>query len=394
MTMLVSWITWAGVLYIFLILLKLLHMNLLLVWVLKREPRLADGESCKEPDSLPLVTVIVSAKDEESHIEEAAKSILASDHSSIRLILIDDRSTDRTLEIIESLARQDSRVTVLTVRELPQGWTGKTHAICMAADQAPGEILLFTDADTVFRPDAISRALRFFLASDLDMMSLVPGFTTRGFLEDAVYPHLALGLSYFYPLTEVNDTTKSAAMASGCFIMISKTAYRQVGTWETFRTQLTEDVAIAKAVKARGLKMGLMRGGDLVCTKPFDTLSEVCSFWQRTYYGALEQSIPKIVQLIFNYVSLVLLILLFAFSGALLLAGTAATPIQWLFVASTFGMAAIIVPYSLFIKLEHGNWLYGLMAPVGIFVGAWVAVNTLGTVVMDRGIQWRGSLYR
>ncbi len=392
--MLATWVAWAGVFFVFLVLLELLHMNLLLVWVLKREPRLANRTSGKMPNPLPLVTVIISAKDEERHIEEAARSILASDHASIQLILVDDRSTDRTLEIMEDLARQDSRITVLSVQELPPGWTGKTHAVFLGTHQASGEILLFTDADTVFRPDAISRALRHFLTNGLDMMSLIPGFTDRGLLEDAVHPHLALGLSYFYPLTEVNDATKPAAMASGCFIMITKRAYREVGTWETFRSQVTEDVALAKAVKAKGLKMGLMRGGDLVRTRPFATLSEVCRFWERTYYGALEQSIPKMVRLVFNYVSLVLLTLFFVFSGVLLLFGTDTAPINGLFAMSTLAMAAVIIPYSVFIRLEHGNWLYGLLAPVGIFVGAWVAVSTLGTVVMDKGIQWRGSLYR
>jgi chlorobactene glucosyltransferase len=394
MGMSVTWITWAGVVFALLVLLKLLHMNLLLVWVLKREPRLAERISGKAPNPLPAVTVIISAKDEESHIEEAARSILSSDHSSIQLILVDDRSVDRTHEIMENLARQDQRVTVLSILDLPQGWTGKTHAVFLATDHASGEILLFTDADTVFRRDAISQALKFFLVNNLDMLSLVPGFTERGFLEDAVHPHMALGLSYFYPLTEVNDSTKSAAMASGCFIMMTRPAYREVGTWERFRSQLTEDVALAKEVKAKGLKMGLMRGGDLVCTRPFTSLSEVCRFWKRTYYGALEQSIPKMVQLVFNYASLALLIILFLLSGALLLAGMVTTPIAWLFVISTLAMAAVIIPYSLFIRLERGNWMYGLMAPVGIFVGAWVAVDTLGTVVMDRGIHWRGSLYR
>ncbi|MGO9569095.1 MAG: glycosyltransferase [Desulfomonilaceae bacterium] len=392
--MLATWVGWAGAFFVFLVLLELLHMNLLLVWVLKREPHLTDRISGTVPNPLPLVTVIISAKDEERHIEEAARSILASDHSSIQLILVDDRSTDRTLEIIEDLARQDQRITVLSVQELPQGWTGKTHAVFLGTNHASGEILLFSDADTVFRPDAISRALRFFLANDLDMISLIPGFTDRGFLEDAIHPHLALGLSYFYPLTDVNDSTKPAAMASGCFIMINKPAYLKVGTWETFKSQLTEDVALAKAVKAKGLKMGLMRGEDMVRTRPFKTLSEVCSFWERTYYGALERSIPKMARLVFNYFSLALVTLFFVFSGVILLAGRVSPPIDALFIMSTLAMAAVIVPYSVFLRLEHGNRLYGLMAPVGIFVGAWVAVNTLGTVVMNKGIQWRGSLYR
>ncbi len=392
--MLATWVAWAGVIFVLLVLIQLLRMNLLLVWVLRREPCLADGISGNVPNPLPSVTVIISAKDEEQNIGEAVRSILASDHCSIRLVLVDDRSTDRTLEIMREMARLDRRITVLSIQELPAGWTGKTHAVFLAADHAPGEILLFSDADTVFRPDAISRALKFFLGNDFDMMSLLPGFTARGILEDAIYPHLALGLSYFYPLTEVNDSTKPAAMASGCFIMISRSAYREVGTWATFKSQLTEDVALAKAVKAKGLKMGLMRGGDLVLTRPFETLSGVCTFWKRTYYGALEQSISKMVRLIINYVSLVLLTLSFVCSGALLLAGIVSSPIPWLFVLSTLAMAAVIIPYSYFLRLERGNWLYGLMAPVGIFVGAWVAVNTLGTVIMDKGIQWRGSLYR
>lgn len=392
--MLATWVAWAGVFFVLLVLIQLLRMNLLLVWVLKKEPCLADGANRDVPTPLPSVTVIISAKDEEHNIEEAVKSILASDHRSIRLVIVDDRSTDRTLEIMKEMAGQDKRITVLSVQELPEGWTGKTHAVCLAADCASGEILLFSDADTVFRPDAISRALRFFLAHDLDMMSLLPGFTARGVLEDAIYPHLALGLSYFYPLTEVNDSTKPAAMASGCFIMISRSAYREVGTWATFKSQLTEDVALAKAIKAKGLKMGLMRGGDLILTRPFETLSGVCTFWKRTYYGALEQSIPKMVRLIINYLSLVLLTLSFVFSGALLLAGIVSSPVPLLFVMSSLAMAAVIIPYSFFLKLERGNWLYGLMAPVGIFVGAWVAVNTLGTVIMDKGIYWRGSLYR
>lgn len=154
--MLATWVAWAGVIFVLLVLIQLLRMNLLLVWVLRREPCLADGISGNVPNPLPSVTVIISAKDEEQNIGEAVRSILASDHCSIRLVLVDDRSTDRTLEIMREMARLDRRITVLSIQELPAGWTGKTHAVFLAADHAPGEILLFSDADTVFRPDAIS----------------------------------------------------------------------------------------------------------------------------------------------------------------------------------------------------------------------------------------------
>ncbi len=263
-----------------------------------------------------------------------------------------------------------------------------------ASRQASGEVFLFTDADAVMKPKTLSRALNYFVTNELDMLSLLPGFTRRGFIEDAVYTHMALGIAYFYPLSEVNDPRKPAGLASGCFIMMNAKMYGEIGTWERFRTELTEDVALSKAVKARGGKLCVLRAGDMICTRPFERMSDVCRFWKRTFYGGLEKSVPKLLRLTTNYLVLSLLSALFLGSGAVWLNGGATLPVTVLFVLSALAVTAMIVPLIIFIRQERGHWPYGLTVPVGTLIGAWVALTTAVTIIADEGIRWRGSLYK
>jgi chlorobactene glucosyltransferase len=388
-----NWLEWVGVGFVFLVLIELLRLNVMLYKVLKEETSLPDFTGALE-DPLPLVTIVIPAKDEERNIERTVRSILASDHERLQLVLVDDRSHDRTREIIDQWAKVDLRIKVLSIKNLPDGWTGKTHAMYQAAELATGDILLFSDADTVLTRQALSRTLRFFMREQLDVLCLLPGFTKRRFTEDVVYPHLALGFSYFHPISEVNDPEKPTAMASGCFIMIGKQAYQQVGTWKRFRHEITEDVAFSRAVKAAGLKLRLLRGAELVRTAPFGGIGAVCRFWKRTFYGGFEKSIPKILRLLMNYTVLTALSAIFFCATTAWMFATPSNAVTVLFVISGLAMAAAIVPTCIVIKQEGGSWIGGLATPLGCLISAWVALSTLVTVATDRGIQWRGTRYK
>ncbi|MDQ7781848.1 MAG: glycosyltransferase family 2 protein [Desulfomonilaceae bacterium] len=388
------WIVWTGVVFSLLVLAALIHLNFMLIRTLRNEKRLEDFAAPALPDLPPLVSIVVPAKDEAATVEGTVRSILESEYDRMELILVNDRSRDDTAVTMESLARDDPRVSVVTVHELPEGWTGKTHALYRGARQASGDLLLFTDADTVLHRETIAKAVRFFSGNDADMLSLLPQFTERRFSENAVYPHLALGFSSMYPLTQVNDPRDKAALASGCFIMIRRQAYEGVGTWERFREEITEDVALAKAVKASGFRLSVMRGGDLVRTKPFDGLADVCLFWKRTFYGGLERSIPKILRLTANYVVLTILFGFLGLSTVLMISGDTDGASIALFVLSTLGTAGVVVPYGYIVRQEQGGWWYGLTAPLGMAISAWVAWSALLAVVSGRGIHWRGSVYK
>ncbi|MCX5871792.1 MAG: glycosyltransferase family 2 protein, partial [Deltaproteobacteria bacterium] len=246
------------------------------------------------------ISVIIPAKDEASNIQATVESILCSTYKNLEIVLIDDRSQDNTWALMEFLRESDMRVKTVKIETLPLGWTGKTHAMSVGADIATGNILLFTDADAFFSHDLVARALSFFLLNMLDMFSLIPGFRKWGFLEKAIYPHMALGISYFFSMTSINDRESTAAVASGCFIMMSEKAYHKVGTWRSLRNQVTEDIAMAKAVKCAGMKLSVGRS-DLIQTKPFCNILELVRFWRRTFYGGLENSPIKIIRLWLNY---------------------------------------------------------------------------------------------
>lgn len=323
------------------------------------------------------------------------RSILASEYGNFELILVEDRSQDRTLEVMNALSREDPRVIVVPVKELPDGWTGKTHALYHGTRRASGEILLYTDADVWLNPSALTCTLNHFAVNNLDMLSLLPGFVERGFRESAVYPHLALGFCYFFPLDKVNDATREEAMASGCFIMIRRSVYEEIGTWKRLKNEITEDVALGKVVKAAGHRLNVVRGDEWVRTKPFERVADVCRFWERTFYGSLEKNLHKILRLTVNYATLTLLSVTFLLALYLVLSGTHSLPAMILLIVSALAMAGIIIPFCVFLKkTDQGPWLYALAAPLGILVCLKVALTTLFAVVSGRGIRWRGSLYR
>jgi len=156
-----SWAAWAGVLFAVIVLGELLRAGALLFSTLKGQPGLDDAGGVIPRDASPRVTVVIPCKDEEAHIERSVRSILSSEYPFVDLVVVDDRSTDRTREIVENLVREDPRITLMSIAELPQGWTGKTHALYEGTKKASGEILLFTDGDTELAPHAIPRSLAF-----------------------------------------------------------------------------------------------------------------------------------------------------------------------------------------------------------------------------------------
>src|SRR5690242_9087458 len=123
-------------------------------------PNIAEPEYDATPEGSPSLTVIVPARNEEADIAHCLGSLLAQDYGNFRVVAVNDRSTDRTGELMEELAvERPEKLRVLHIKELPPGWLGKTHAMAIAARDTVSDYLLFTDADVVFRSDALRRCL-------------------------------------------------------------------------------------------------------------------------------------------------------------------------------------------------------------------------------------------
>ena len=110
-------------------------------------------------DDSPFVSVCVPARDEERGIRACLKSLLEQDYPEFEVIVVNDHSTDHTGELIHELAGKNSRLIPLDGEDLPKGWLGKPFALHQAFQKAKGEILLFTDADPIFEPNALRTAV-------------------------------------------------------------------------------------------------------------------------------------------------------------------------------------------------------------------------------------------
>ena len=122
----------------------------------------------------PRVSIIVAARNEERHVESAARAFLALDYPDLELLVVDDRSTDATPAILARIAAEDARLRVVRVDSLPAGWLGKNHALHHGASLASGTLLLFCDADVVLRPDALARAVRLLELRGADHLAVAP----------------------------------------------------------------------------------------------------------------------------------------------------------------------------------------------------------------------------
>jgi hypothetical protein len=226
------------------------------------------------------------------------------------------------------------------------------------------------------------------------MLSLVPGFVSRGFMEEVMHPYLAMGLLFFYPLKDVNDSDKPVALASGCYIMTTKHAYEAVGTWAAFRDEITEDIAMSKAVKAHGFKLATLRGDDLIRTKPYESLSELFLFWKRSYYGGLDRDWWKTLRLTLIFLLLLTILVFLPVSGIALVTRGSSAGAFFMFAASFLAVAAMVVPHGIFLARSGGKLFYSLAAPLAVAFGAYVAASTLASLVFRNGITWRGKLYK
>jgi chlorobactene glucosyltransferase len=238
------------------------------------------------PDNPPDVTVIIPAKDEGERIRKCLASVLGQDYPNFNVLAMDDRSADATGRIMDEMSATDSRMKVLHIEELPEGWTGKNHALFQAAAKAQGQWLLFIDSDVVLEPTALSRTLRVSVARRYDMLSLILRQETRGIWESALVPiaSAAFGMAYLMGLS--NSESNSYYFGNGQFMLFDRRKYDQIGGHEAVKSQFNEDMVLAKKMKRAGLRPRIAWGTDCGSVRMYDSLPTIMRGWSRIFFGS------------------------------------------------------------------------------------------------------------
>ncbi len=207
----------------------------------------------------PLVSIIVAARNEATDIEASLRSQLKQTYPYMEWIVVNDRSTDDTGKIIDSLAQEDRRIKQIDITSLPQGWLGKNHALYQGYLEAKGQYLLFTDADVVFKEDTVAKALTYLREKNIDHLTLAPNLSTKRFWANSFISFFLFGFSYFKRPWKANDDNSKAAIGIGAFNLLSKEAYTTIGTHKKIAMRPDDDLMLGVNIKISGKKQRIVR---------------------------------------------------------------------------------------------------------------------------------------
>jgi chlorobactene glucosyltransferase len=341
-----------------------------------------------------LVSIIMPAKDEEANIGAALETLLAQDYPDIEILVVDDRSRDGTADVVRQVAVRDGRVRLVEVKELAPGWFGKPHAMHVGAGEARGRWLLFVDADCRQAPHSVRAAVNFLAARQGEMLSLWPVLEMHGFWENAVQPVAGSVLVAWFRPSWVNNPKHWAAFANGQYILIRKDTYRAVGGYEAVRSEIVEDIALARLVKRSGRRLWNAIGADLFTTRMYDSLRAMYKGWTRIYYGAFKSVLWLLGVMALTFLFTLVPFGALAWSAAATAAGGGRPFDMLLFALALATTVLLFVTMRRYFLAGRANPWYLFFYPPAV---ALTMVFQLGAVLRALGLRsvtWRGTTYK
>jgi glycosyltransferase involved in cell wall biosynthesis len=349
---------------------------------LPRIPNLLAPEHDQTPIGNPSITVIVPARNEAADIAATLHSLLQQDYPNLQIIAVNDRSTDRTAEIITALAAQHpKKIRALHITELPIGWLGKTHAMALAARHTSTDYLLFTDADVLFRSDAIRRALAYAVTAQADHLVTVPTTIIRRWDEAALLSFFQLfGLWAARPWRIADPESRHDAIGIGAFNLLRREAYLHIGGFESLRMEIIEDIGLGRRIKRTGLAQRIAFGRGLVSVH-----------WASGFNGLVNVMTKNIFSAFRFYVSLSLL-------GCAWLLLFCAAPAAGLFYAPTripavLTLAAVACAYRLMGRYSGLSPWNAVFFPLSAVIFVFTLLRSMLITLQQGGVRWRGTFY-
>jgi len=332
----------------------------------------------------PLVSVIIPARNEARNIERCVRSVLATKYSPIEVIVVDDRSTDGTAEIVEPAT--GNRVRLVRGAEPPAGWFGKQWAITQGYTVARGELLLFTDADTRHEPELLPRAVRGLQDEHVDLFTVLPRQEMRTFWERLIQPHVFVALeSRFAYLPSVNRTrTYWNAIANGQFILTTRAAYDAVGTHAAAKHSVADDVMLAQNYVRAGKDIFIAQAREFMTTRMYGSLREILAGWTKNLASGAPLMAPPIKVVRAALPFLMWLPALFWLAPPIL---WLTTDWHWAALATVISLVTWIAVYA----KERAPVGYALLYPLGAAMVAFMMIRS--ALRGGRIIEWRSRIY-
>ena len=342
----------------------------------------------------PLVSVIIPARNEERSIRSCVESICASAYPDFEVLVVDDRSDDATLEMARAVPPNHARrLVVVEGHPLPEGWMGKPWACAQGARVAKGDLLLFTDADTVHAPDLLERAVAEMVEDEGDALTLLGWQIMDTFWERLIQTHMMASIVFRFPNPGKPRPPERwrSAIANGQFILFDRGAYDEIGGHEAVRGEVVEDQRLAQILCRSGKRLVVRDGETVLATRMYRSLAELIVGWSKNVSLGARQAVPRWAAPIVMPTAIVVSVAIWIVPPVVLLMSLAGVgPAGWgIWSASITGFSVLIWSLASW-RLRAPLWT-GLFYPLAagvvnyIFLRSWI-----------RGghVEWKGREYR
>jgi glycosyl transferase family 2 len=342
---------------------------------LRRQEPLPDREC-------PLLSIIVPACNEGSTVEPAMRSLLALDYPHLEVVAVNDRSTDETGEILARLSEEDARLRVIQIDELPAGWLGKNHALQRGSEAAAGEWLLFTDADVVYRPDALRRAMGLVREWRCDHLVALPLLILKGFWERSFVPFFMTMFNCRFRTWQASWGWAPGYVGVGAFNMVRAAVYRELGGHEALRLEVADDIKLGKLIKRKGYRQCLARAEDLIQVRWVVGLQGAVGGLTKNAFAGVGYSWLSAIG-----------------SSAFVLVATA-WPLLGLFLGSPLPRLCCLAALASMLLAGYSlrpdtrvSALYALTWPLAAVLFVYIIIRSGLLAERQGGIYWRGTFY-
>ncbi len=335
-----------------------------------------------DPASLPSVSIILSALNEEKEIENALISLLNINYPALEVIAVDDRSTDNTFAKMQKLKERYPQLQTLQIKTLPEKWFGKNHALHVAAQQARGDWLLFTDADVDMKPDLLSKAMGYISDKRIDHLTIYEYHPSTTFWRNVFLFGVYLTYTLFYRPWRIRHAWSKKACGHGIFNLVNKKVYHSCGGHQTIAMECLDDMKLGELIKTNGFKQDTVDGRDYLQREWYGTLPDAIEGMRKNTAAFGDYKLgPVVLGVTFFFIFYTWpAISLFFCSGA----------IFWINLLNVLLLLCIALSVA---KHFRVNFWYAFIFPVSILLLDYFMWDSFRKVYKDKGVFWRGTLY-
>ena len=332
--------------------------------------------------AMPHVSVVIAARNEERNIEQALRSVLRQGYPELEVIVVDDRSTDRTGVILDRLSEQNPRLRILHLRELPPGWLGKNHALERGAEGATGEILLFTDADVVMEPTTLARAVAFLEGERIDHLAAAPELWMPGTLLNVFGGTFSVFFAQYARPWKARDPASPYHIGVGAFNLIRASVYRAIGGHRPIAMRPDDDMKLGKLVKKHGFRQDVVFGRGMIGVEWYASLGEVVRGLEKNSFAGIGYSVLKLVA---STVAL-LLVNVWPFLAVWVTEG-------WTRMLNLGIVALLVLFYAASTRGSGAKPWGGIGVPFATLFIVFIMWRSALLALLNRGIRWRDTHY-